>query len=191
MNLFEITHSLLRQFGPENWTLYRGRHLLSFVDNHDVHARRVHPPEPPPSAASSTRCSSACRAFRASITAANGAPEGNKQQGDDALRPSFDAPEWNALTDTIAAMAKAHRESRALCYGDFRQLVLTNRQCIWERCADGERVLIAVNIDDQPYTAHFDAKCGRAVDLITGEPHDFGGGSELPPCSAFFWKCER
>ena len=112
-------------------------------------------------------------------------------QGDDALRPSFDAPEWNALTDTIAAMAKAHRESRALCYGDFRQLVLTNRQCIWERCADGERVLIAVNIDDQPYTAHFDAKCGRAVDLITGEPHDFGGGSELPPCSAFFWKCER
>ena len=36
MNLFEIVHSLLRQFGPENWTLYRGKHLLSFVDNHDV-----------------------------------------------------------------------------------------------------------------------------------------------------------
>ena len=35
-NLFEITHSLLRQFGPENWTLYRGMHLWSFVDNHDV-----------------------------------------------------------------------------------------------------------------------------------------------------------
>ena len=189
-NLFEITHSLLRQFGPENWTLYRGRHLLSFVDNHDV-----------------TRVASILQNLRhlpliyALLFGMPGIPciyygsewgaEGNKQQGDDALRPSFDAPEWNALTDTIAAMAKAHRESRALCYGDFRQLVLTNRQCIWERCADGERVLIAVNIDDQPYTAHFDAKCGRAVDLITGEPHDFGGGSELPPCSAFFWKCER
>ena len=36
MNLFEITHSLLRQFGPEQWTLYKGKHLLSFVDNHDV-----------------------------------------------------------------------------------------------------------------------------------------------------------
>ena len=36
MNMFEINHSLLRQFGPENWTLYKGRHLLSFVDNHDV-----------------------------------------------------------------------------------------------------------------------------------------------------------
>ena len=50
---------------------------------------------------------------------------------------------------------------------------------------------MAVNIDDHPYTAHFDAKCGRAVDLITGAPHDFGGGSELPPYSAFFWQCER
>ena len=36
MNLFEITHSLMRQFGPENWTLYKGKHLMSFVDNHDV-----------------------------------------------------------------------------------------------------------------------------------------------------------
>ena len=35
-NLFEIVHSLKRQFGPESWTLYNGMHLLSFVDNHDV-----------------------------------------------------------------------------------------------------------------------------------------------------------
>ena len=52
-------------------------------------------------------------------------------------------------------------------------------------------MLFAVNIDDQPYTAHFDAKCGRAVDLITGEPHDFGGGSELAPYSVSYWKMER
>lgn len=32
MNMFEIVHSLMRQFGPENWTLYKGKHLLSFVD---------------------------------------------------------------------------------------------------------------------------------------------------------------
>ena len=35
------------------------------------------------------------------------------------------------------------------------------------------------------------AGCGQAVDLITGEMHDFGGGSLLPAYSAFFWKCER
>ena len=33
-------------------------------------------------------------------------------------------------------MAKAHRESRALCYGGFKQLVLTNKLCIWERETD-------------------------------------------------------
>ena len=30
-----------------------------------------------------------------------------------------------------------------------------------------------------------------AFDLITGEDHDFGGGSKIPPYTARFWKCER
>ena len=50
---------------------------------------------------------------------------------------------------------------------------------------------MAINASDQPYTAHFDAGCGMAVDLITGKNHDFGGGSELPPYSAAMWKMER
>ena len=49
-------------------------------------------------------------------------------------------------------------------------------------------MLVAVNADHAPYMAHFDAGAGRAVDLITGEPHDFGGGSLLPPCSTAFWR---
>ena len=36
MNMFEIAHSLNRQYGPEQWCIYRGKHLMSFVDNHDV-----------------------------------------------------------------------------------------------------------------------------------------------------------
>ena len=190
MNMFEIIHSLLRQFGPENWTLYKGKHLLSFVDNHDV--TRV---------ASILQNPAHLPLIYALLFGMPGIPciyygsewgaEGKKQDGDDALRPSFEQPIENDLTARITAMAKAHRESRALCYGGFKQLVLTNKQCIWERETDGERVLVAVNIDEQPYHAHFDARCGRAVDLITGEMHDFGGGSELPPYSAYFWKCER
>ena len=88
-------------------------------------------------------------------------------------------------------MIRAHNASRALQYGAYAEVLLTNRQYIFERRVDGERVLVAVNADASPYTAHFDAKCGRAVDLITGEPHDFGGGSELPPYSASYWLCER
>ena len=55
----------------------------------------------------------------------------------------------------------------------------------------GERVLVAINADGEDYYAHFNAECGRAVDLITGKEHDFGGGSKLPPYTAYFWKCER
>ena len=191
MNLFEITHSLMRQFGPENWTLYKGKHLLSFVDNHDVTR-----------AASILSNPAHLPLLYGMMFGMPGIPclyygsewgaEGHKTPGsDDVLRPCFDQPEWNELTDTIAAMAKAHRESRALCYGDFRHLVLTNKQAIWERKTEGERVLVAINADSAPFTAHFDAGCGMATDLITGKPHDFGGGSELAPYSVVFWKMER
>ena len=36
MNMFEIAHSLHRQYGPDPWCIYRGKHLMNFVDNHDV-----------------------------------------------------------------------------------------------------------------------------------------------------------
>ncbi|MCI8328868.1 MAG: maltodextrin glucosidase [Oscillibacter sp.] len=190
MNLFEIVHSLKRQFGPEQWTLYKGMHLLCFVDNHDVTR-----------AASILTNPAHMPLIYGLLFGMPGIPclyygsewgaLGEKSQGDDALRPAFDAPEWTELTDRIAAMAKAHRESEALCYGDFSDIVLTNHQAIFQRRTDKERVLVAVNASDTPYTAHFDAGCGQAVDLLTGKLHDFGGGSELPPYSVAFWKCER
>ena len=190
MNLFEIVHSLKRQYGPEQWTLYKGRHLLCFADNHDVTR-----------AASILQNSAHLPLMYGILFGMPGIPcvyygsewgaTGDKSHGDDALRPCFDQPEWNQLTNTIAAMAKAHRESEALCYGDFKDLVLTNKQTVFQRRTDNERVLVAVNADSEPYWAHFDAGCGQAVDLITGQGHDFGAGSELPPYSIFFWKCEH
>ena len=96
--------------------------------------------------------------------------EGVKQQGSDAnLRPCFDGPIFNDLTQQIAAMAQAHRDSSALCYGDYTSLVLTNRQIIFQRRCDTERVIVAVNADSQPYVAHFDAQSGQGKDLITGQ----------------------
>lgn len=189
-NLFEIVHSLLRQFGPESWTLYKGKHLFCFVDNHDV-----------------TRAASILQNPRhlpllyALLFGMPGIPciyygsewglTGRKEEGDDALRPALQKPQENDLTKWIASLIRAHRGSEALCHGAFRSVLLQNKQCIFERKSEQERVLVAVNIDSSPFAAHFDAGCGQAVDLITGEPHDFGGGSILPPYSAYFWKCER
>lgn len=190
MNLFEIVHSLLRQFGPEDWTLYKGKHLLSFVDNHDV--TRV---------ASILNNEKHLPLIYAMCFGMPGIPcvyygsewgaKGEKSQGDSALRASFDDFSENQLTAWISKLAEAKKHSPALNYGSFRSIVLTNRQCIFERKAEGQRVLVAINADEHPYTAHFDAGCGQAVDLITGRPHDFGGGSELPPYSAFFWEMEQ
>lgn len=187
MNLFEITHSLLRQFGPEQWTVYKGKHLLSFVDNHDV--TRV---------ASILNDKKHLPLIYALMIGMPGIPciyygsewgaEGHKQDGDDALRPSFDQPIVNELTEWIAKLAKAKKESKALCYGGFISRMLTNKQVIFEREFEGERVMVAINADSSPYTAHFDAQAGRAIDLITGETHDFGGGTELPPYFAAYWK---
>ena len=190
MNLFEICHSLKNQFGPENWCMYRGMHLLSFVDNHDVSrvatilSNKDHLP-----------------LIYAIMFGMPGIPciyygsewgaEGDKKDGDPALRLSYDAPIDNELSVYISKLAKIHRESKALCYGDISVPVLTNKQCIIQRRCDDERILIAINADSQPFTAHFDAGCGMADELITGSKHDFGGGSELPPYSAQIWKMER
>ena len=190
MNLFEIGHSLARQFGPENWTLYKGKHLLSFLDNHDV--ERI---------ASKLANKEHLRPAYGILFGMPGVPavyygsewgiEGKKSQGDAALRPALEKPEFNELTAFIARLAEAHKGSKALCYGSYRNVVLTNHQIIFERSCDGERVLVAVNAGGETYTAHFDAGCGQAQDLITGEMHDFGGGSQLPPYSVQYWKMER
>ncbi len=190
MNMFEIIHSLLRQFGPENWTLYKGKHLLSFVDNHDV--SRV---------ASILNNEKHLPLIYALAFGMPGIPcvyygsewgaKAEKREGDPALRACYPEPVFNDLTEQISQMAAAKKESKALNYGDFSSVVLTNKQCIFERKTADERVLVAVNADGEAYTAHFDAGCGQAVDLLTGQIHDFGGGSTLPPYSAAFWKMER
>lgn len=190
MNMFEIIHSLIRQFGSDPWTLYRGYHLFTFVDNHDV--TRV---------ASILQNPAHLPLIYALAFGMPGIPciyygsewgiRGDKKDGDWALRPETAAPEWNELTDWISKLTAAKKGSEALNYGDFRSVLLTNRQCIFERKSEHERVLVAINADGNGFHADFDAGCGRAVDLITGREHDFGGGSDLPAYSAYFWKCER
>jgi len=190
MNLFEIIHSLLRQFGPENWTLYRGRHLLSFVDNHDV--SRI---------ASILKRPEHLKLIYTLMFGMPGIPtiyygsewgeKGDKSMGDPALRPCFDKPDWNDLTDHISKLCSAKSESKALNYGDFTSLLLTNKQCIFRRSYEDERVLTVINADEAPFHAHFNAEAGCGTDLISGKDIDFGGGLELPPYSSYLIKLEK
>ncbi len=190
MNMFEIGHSLARQFGPEPWTLYKGAHLLTFLDNHDV-SRVASQLNDPNHLKPAYAVAFGMPGVPAVYYGSEWGLKGDKRSGDATLRPALARPEWNELTDWIAKLAAAKKASPALCWGSFRNVALTNKQIVFERKCESERVLVAVNAEGAPYTAHFDAGCGTAVDLITGEGHDFGGGSELPPYSAYFWKMER
>ena len=189
MNLFEIGFSLKNRFGNEDWCMYRGLQLIGFVDNHDV-----------------TRLASALTNKSHLVSAYGllfgmpGIPcvyygsewgmEGKKEHGDDALRPAVDAVQWNALTDFIAKAARAHRESKALCYGDFQILHQTNHQLVFERTCDDERMIVLINASADEYVAHYDARCGYGTELLTDTHFDFGGGSVMPGYSVQYVKCE-
>ena len=186
-NMHEISFSLNRQFGYENWCIYRGKHLLSFVDNHDV--ERI---------ASILEDKTNLSVIYGLLFGMPGVPsiyygsewgiEGRKRDGDEALRPAIEAPEWNELTDFIATCANAHTSHPALCYGGYRNLHVWSKQLVFERACEEERIIVALNTDDVPYIAPFDAQATEGIDLITGEAVSFQGGRELPPHSVAYWK---
>ena len=185
MNMFEINHSLLRQFGPENWTLYKGKHLLCFVDNHDV--TRV---------ASILTNENHLPLIYALLFGMPGIPcvyygsewgaKADKSQGDPALRPSFKEPEFNELSEFISKLADIKKNSKALNYGDFSSTVLTNKQCVFRRSTGDETVYVAINADDQEYTAYFGAEKNQVTDLLSGAIMNLDGGLKMAPYSAYF-----
>lgn len=187
MNMFEIGHSLQRQFGMEDWCLYRGKHLICFVDNHDV--TRL--------ASNLTNENHMTLAYGL-LFAMPGIPciyygsewgiLGKKEDGDLALRPEISSPEWNNITDFIQKVAQAHKDSEALCFGGFKILHMTNKQLIFERKSQNERVIVMINADENEYTAHYNADAGCGTDLISGNYFDFGAGSLLPPYSVQYIK---
>ena len=178
LNLFEIAHSLARQFGPEPWTLYKGEHLFNFADNHDV--SRV---------ATILTDEKQLPALYAVLFSMPGIPclyygsewgaTGDKHQGDDALRPCFDQPQENELTGFIGKLAQIKAGSRALNYGDVKNLTLRNKQWILVRQCPEETAILAVNAEENPCQMEC-AYHGPATELLTGEKTDLSGTVSLP-----------
>ncbi len=186
MNMFEVAYTLEQHFGKE-FGAYRDKRPLNFVDNHDVER-----------AASILKNPAHLPLLYALMFAVPGVPcvyygsewgcAGYKRDGDNALRPCFSNPVWNGLSDFIAVLSRIHKDEKALQYGDFRKVLLTNRQFIFERRYGGERILIAINADEQPFLAHFHADAESAAELISGKLHCFSGGSWLEGWSVCYWK---
>lgn len=188
MNLFEIAHSLNRQFGPEQWCIYRGRHLMTFVDNHDV--TRI---------ASILKNKEHLPLAYGILMGMPGIPciyygsewgeEGVKAPNNDyALRPCFEEPKPNELTELITQLILIRQNSPALCDGSYKNIVIQNHQLIFERRTEAERVLVAVNASDSEYTANHGELQGIATNLLTEKDVELNGQLILPPYSIQYLK---
>lgn len=170
MNMFEIAHSLNRQFGKEQWCLYRGKNLYGFVDNHDV--SRI---------ATMLKVKEHLKPIYTLLFTMPGIPsvyygseygiEGDKHQGDKTLRPEFELKEENELSKHIAALAKFRTESDVLAAGGYAQLQLTNRQYSFMRELNGKRVITALNVDGADYIFNL-GQGGKFKNIFTDETAD-------------------
>ncbi|MCQ2498362.1 MAG: alpha-amylase family glycosyl hydrolase [Lachnospiraceae bacterium] len=187
-NMFEIMHSLLRLFGPEDWTVARGRHLLSFCDNHDVTriATIINDQNCLPLVYGMTFTMPGIPSV---YYGSEWGAKADKSEGDPALRPCFEKPEWNDLTTFISKLSEIKRNSKALNYGGLRSLVLTNKQCVFERNCDGDRVIVAINMDSNDYYAHFDSGCGSFANLLDGNTINYSGELVLGGYEIKILKC--
>ncbi len=182
-NYFEIAHTVKRLYAlggnrPDGLKLY------NFVDNHDV--ERIY-----------TKLNNKAHFMPVHILLYTlpGVPsiyygsefgiEGRKERfSDDSLRPALtlsdyeDAVEKNSFTRLIASLGKTRQNTKALSYGDFQELVLTNRQYAFSRNHNGESVLVCVNNDDSDYVMTLPAgNAAEYVGALSGEKVTVSGGN--------------
>lgn len=168
-NLFEIEASLTRLFSDQPWSLYRGKKMLNFVDNHDV-----------------IRAYTALKEKRNLLNLYTllftipGMPcvyygsefgaEGDKSDLDYKLRPDIDLIDKSAhpeLAAHIRKLSEIRKGSPALCYGGYAKRTIMNKNFSFTRYCDGEEVVVAINIEGQD--ARIRAGDGEGTDLLTGE----------------------
>ena len=185
-NYFEMAHTLRRLFGE--YGLCKGAVLYNFADNHDV--TRI---------ASILNNPSHLPLVYGLLFSMPGIPclyygsewgaEGVKSPDNDySLRPCFEKPLPNALTDFVSKLISVRKSHDALCNGSYRNVVIQNHQLIFERCSESERILVAVNAGDNEYTAYSDELNGTAEELLSGETVNMNGQVSLPPYSVQYFQ---
>lgn len=187
MNLFEISYSLNRQFNSESQAIYKGLHLFSFVDNHDVSriasilTNKRHIPL-------AYGLLFGMPGIPCIYYGSESGTLGDKKDGDHALRTCLDLPVQNELTDFVSKLISVRKNSKVLCYGDYKNIVVTNRQLIFERSMENEKIWVAVNADESPYIIRLETDCHYVFDLLTDTQIQINNPYTLPPYSVAFWK---
>lgn len=182
-NFFEIAHTVKRLYDMGGGH-YENMRLYNFADNHDVE-RIINKLNNP----------SHFNAVHTLMYTLPGIPsiyygsefgiEGRKENGSDApLRPCLllddyaDAQETNPYTAWITKLGNIRRTSPALAYGEYKELLLMNRQYAFMRSYEGEDVIVALNIDDAPATISIPYSGGQAsfTGSMQNKPYDVCDG---------------
>ena len=176
-NYFEIAHTIRREFDA-NGGIYRGRKLYSFVDNHDVD--RI-----------MTKLNQKAHVIPVYtlLYTLPGIPsiyygsefgiDGRKEGGnDDPLRPALRVQEClknnqhPTLLAHIRKLGELRKGNEVLADGEYRELLLTNRQYAFARIKENKAVIVAVNNDENP------ADISVPLPIAEGTLTDFLDGAE-------------
>ena len=191
-NYFEIAHTVKRIYDMGGCNTNRFK-LYNFVDNHDV--ERIY-----------TKLNNKAHfaPVHVLLYTLPGIPslyygsefgiEGRKEKYSDAsLRPALQLNELtgNSFTALITALGRARRHSKALAYGDYQELKLTNRQYAFSRSFEGESVVVAVNNDDCDVSMTLPAgSSGEYLGALSGQKVHVDNGYinvNLPANSGEIW----
>ena len=181
-NYFEIAHTVKNLYA-KGGNRPDGLKLYNFVDNHDV--ERIY-----------TKLNNKAHFTPVHILLYTlpGVPsvyygsefgiEGKKDRfSDDSLRPALsladyaDSVQNNPHTRLIAALGKVRRNTPALSYGDYKELLLTNRQYAFSRTHQNTSVIVTVNNDDSDYVMTLPASdATEYIGTLSGERVSAEGG---------------
>ncbi len=193
-NYFEIAHTVKRL----NDMIGGSFKLYNFVDNHDV--ERIY-----------TKLNNKAHYVPLHILlytlpgipsiyyGSEFAIEGKKEKFSDAsLRPELnfddykDALDTNASTKLIATLGKIRQSSNALNNGDYRELLLTNRQYAFSRSLNDDCAVVTVNNDDSDYvmTLPVSSAVSEYIGALSGQRVSVVNGSicvNVQRCSGDIW----
>ncbi|MBQ4617960.1 MAG: alpha-amylase [Clostridia bacterium] len=178
-NYFEVAHTIKYVSGMcgNNLKLY------TFVDNHDV--ERIY-----------TKLTNKAHfaPVHVMLYTLPGVPsiyygsefgiEGRKERhSDDSLRPTLsfddfkDAVNTNPHTALIAALGKLRQRTPALCYGDYKELLLQTTHFAYARTLDGKAVITTVNNADTAVTMNVESMgSDEYIGALTGQTIRAEGG---------------
>ncbi len=171
-NFFEIAHTVKRLYDmTANGSPMQ---LYNFTDNHDV--ERIY-----------TKLTNKAHFLPTHILLYTlpGVPsiyygsefgiEGRKERhSDDSLRPCLSLEELqkdtqkSAFAKIISRLGEIRKETPALSYGDYKEVLLTNRQYAFSRTYNGETVFVCVNNDDNAATLTLRNANGTYTGLLSG-----------------------